>query len=107
MLKRNAIPGAACAGSGYRGVSSEDYCRVGPVGRSDYWRDRSARDGKSQSIVVARIGNDNASKGPSHSSASILTLFEDSGLVFDLDAIGPSFESLPTGTTAWYSCGET
>lgn len=81
MLKRNAIPGAACAGSGYRGVSSEDYCRVGPVGRSDYWRDRSARDGKSQSIVVARIGNDNASKGPSHSSASILTLFEDSGLV--------------------------
>lgn len=61
----------------------EYYCRVGPVGGSDYWRDRSARDEKSQSIVVARIrngnGNDNASKRPFHSSASILTLFERSG----------------------------
>ena len=35
------------------------YCKVGPVGRSDYWRDRSARDEESQSIVVARIRNPN------------------------------------------------
>ena len=66
-------------------------CRVGPVGRCDYyWRDRSARDEKSQSIVVARIRNDNASRGPSHSSASILALFEYSeysGSVSTLDAM--------------------
>ena len=53
--------------------------------RSDYWRDRSARDEKSQSIVVARIKNEDASEGPSHSSASISTLFKHSGLVFELD----------------------
>ena len=55
------------------------------VERSDYWRDRSARDEKSQSIVVARIKNEDASEGPSHSSASISTLFKHSGLVFELD----------------------
>ena len=52
-------------------MEEKDYCRVGPVRRSGYWRDRSARDEKSPSIVVAKIENDNASKGPFHSSASI------------------------------------
>ena len=74
MLKTNAITGEFAPVMDLR---EEDYYRVGPVGRSDYWRDRSARDEKSQSIVVARISNENASEGPFHSSASI---FEDSGI---------------------------
>ncbi len=85
----------ACARCGSCCVKKEDWCRVGPVGRSDYWRDRSARDEKSQSIVVARIRNKDASKGPSHSSASILIQFENSGLVFELDALDPSLPQCP------------
>lgn len=93
---------AACAGFGSDDLEKNYYyCRVGPVGGSDYWRDRSARDEKSQSNVVARMRNENASTGPSHSSASIMTLFKESELVFELDAIGPSLESLPTGHTTW------
>lgn len=44
----------ACARYGSCGVEKADYRRVCPVERSDYyWRDRSAKDEKSQSIVVA------------------------------------------------------
>ena len=93
----------ACARYRSCRVEKEDYySSVGPVGRSYYWRNRSARDGKSQSIVVARRKNGDASKGPSHSSASILTLFEDSGTRWISVRVGRPRSIARVASTAWY-----
>ena len=114
MLERRAIPGQLAPVMGCLvGLEKKRICAtvpywVGPVGRSDYWRDRSARDEKSQSIVVARIRNDMImlimlQEGPSHSSASILARFGYSGLVCQVGVWTPwvhSFESLRSGGNA-------
>lgn len=60
------------------------------------------QDEKSQSIVVARIRNDNASQGPFHSSASILTLFEHSG--FALSSRVGRHRSIARVASHWYHC---
>ena len=98
MLKTIAIPGTLAAVTDLV-VSREKTLGKppGPVRRSNYWRDRSARDEKSQSIVVARLRNEDASdEGPSHSSASISTLFEDCGISVRRSSLFPHFLYLTT-----------
>lgn len=81
----------ACGRYGSCRVEEEDDCR-GPVRRSDYWRDRSARDEKSQSIVVARIKNEDASEKGHLTRARLYRHYSRIvGLVFDARGSFPTF----------------